>query len=466
ICSIRWSLSSPKRGMTAGREELSPGDSLHHRAMKQETVDDFKEELYQMQKARREIVQAIRKCGTPDEKHVSILRSTLAILEDSRTDADSKRNITNNAASQSFTIVIRDEIIGLKKDIAYLEQLMAVDSAENRSLHSVFDTVQLPQILAPYHQVSEKRFYEEVENVITFLNHLIDNSLSVQPMFITDWDGTMKNYCAQYATNLQPVYSAIGMSEFASRHTRLSAVLTAGPLIGPGILDLTSLPVEDGPIIFSGSWGREWMLGRKRVVYDDEISDEGHVALDRLSDEMGSLLEANEYSQFRLVGSGVQKKVDRLTLGVQTVFNQVDRDLSVRYQDAVRERMHRVDPNQQVLVFEAANDLEVEVCLHSGTGTVWNKANGVERLLEATKNDLKEGRVLIAGDTASDLPMVEYAMKQNPEGTFALFVGEVPSLEQRVRTLVGDDARVCYIACPDVFHAALARFLSSQDQLD
>lgn len=40
--------------------------------------------------------------------------------------------------------------------------------------------------------------------------------------------------------------------------------------------------------------------------------------------------------------------MDRLTLGVQTVFNQVDSDLSAKYQEAVKERMHRVDPSQQV----------------------------------------------------------------------------------------------------------------------
>lgn len=465
--------------MTAGHEELCSGDNYHNRTMEQETVEEFKAELYRMQKARKEIVQAITARGIPDEKDVSILRSTLAILEDSRTNADGQRLITS--ASQSMSINIRDEIIGLKKDIIYLEQLLSDASGEPRPIiESVFASVQLTQILAPYHPVSESRFHEEVEKVITFLNHFIDKSLPIRPVFITDWDGTMKNYCSQYATNLQPVYSAIGMSEFASRYTRLSAVLTAGPLgnvrpgvvdpaasqKGPGILDLTSLPIKNGPIIFSGSWGREWSLGGRRVVYDDEISDEGLDALGRLNDEMDSLLAEDEFSQFRLVGSGVQNKVDRLTLGVQTVLKQVDMDLSARYQDAVRERMHRVDPSQQVLVFETATELEVEVCLHYGTGIVWNKANGIKRLLEETKNDLKDGRVMIAGDTKSDLPMVEYAMEHNPQGTFALFVGQDGDLERRVGSLVGDETRVCHIACPDVFHAALATFLSSQSQLD
>lgn len=64
--------------------------------------------------------------------------------------------------------------------------------------------------------------------------------------------------------------------------------------------------------------------------------------------QMSCLLHTSDYSQFALVGSGVQRKVDRLTLGVQTVYGHVLPELSLRYQDAVRERMHRVDPQNHV----------------------------------------------------------------------------------------------------------------------
>lgn len=30
-----------------------------------------------------------------------------------------------------------------------------------------------------------------------------------KPIFVTDWDGTMKDYCSQYATNLQVIFSGI-----------------------------------------------------------------------------------------------------------------------------------------------------------------------------------------------------------------------------------------------------------------
>lgn len=58
---------------------------------------------------------------------------------------------------------------------------------------------------------------------------------------ITDWDGTMKDYCSQYVTNLQPIYSALSMAIFShvihflfllviifQKCTRVTAVLTAG----------------------------------------------------------------------------------------------------------------------------------------------------------------------------------------------------------------------------------------------
>ena len=39
------------------------------------------------------------------------------------------------------------------------------------------------------------------------------------------------------------------MGRFAREYTRATAVLTAGPLRGPGILDLTALPIN-GPVMF------------------------------------------------------------------------------------------------------------------------------------------------------------------------------------------------------------------------
>jgi hypothetical protein len=175
--------------------------------------------------------------------------------------------------------------------------------------------------------------------------------------------------------------------------------------------------------------------------------------------QMRSLLSSAEYSQFGLVGSGVQRKVDRLTLGVQTVCKHVHPDLSNRYQDEVRERVHRVDPQKQILHFDPSTELEVEIVVQSD-GSVWNKANGVERLIETVGDTLHPpGRVLICGDTSSDLPMVQHAVQFNPQGVMSLFVGAKPELRSKVLEIVGDEERVCFVSCPDVVHAAMTQIL-------
>jgi predicted metal-dependent enzyme (double-stranded beta helix superfamily) len=382
-----------------------------------ESVDEFKSFMYQMQDARRKIVSAVLQNENDFDEHlIEQLKEVHNQLTDESTN-DYQREMIVSSATSKFSVNVKDEIVGLEKDIAYLERLLeAKNNNSSATLNEARKHVNLAEILSPFHPISSQKFMEETEECTRFLRLFIKSydETGKKPILITDWDGTMKDYCSQYATNLQPTYSAIGMANFASIFTRLTAVLTAGPLRGPGILDLTSLPI-DGPILFSGSWGREWWMRGKRLVHKDDISMEGICALHRFKDEMNELLSSTEYSQFELVGSGVQSKVDRLTLGVQTVFNHVHPELSERYQDAIRERMHRVDPDEQILHFDPSTELEVEVVVHND-GTVWNKADGVAMVIEKCGDTLEgPGKVLICGDTASDLPMVKYAVTKNPE---------------------------------------------------
>jgi hypothetical protein len=408
-----------------------------------------------MQAIRRDIVTSLLSGHHIQSEWVDLLRTTYDILN--ANTADFQREMISSKGDK-FQVNVKDEIIGLQKDLKFLDHVK--DAKQSDSTMPGLLQVDFCEILAPYHPISKEKFLEEYANCTRFMRSFV-NSASEEgrkPIFVTDWDGTMKDYCSQYATNLQPIYSAISMAQFASRFTRLTAVLTAGPLRGPGILDLTALPI-DGPVMFSGSWGREWWLGGKRVVHDDGISNEGIDALERFNDEMRSLLSSAEYSQFGLVGSGVQRKVDRLTLGVQTVCKHVHPDLSNRYQDEVRERVHRVDPQKQILHFDPSTELEVEIVVQSD-GSVWNKANGVERLIETVGDTLHPpGRVLICGDTSSDLPMVQHAVQFNPQGVMSLFVGAKPELRSKVLEIVGDEERVCFISCPDVVHAAMTQIL-------
>uniref|UniRef100_A0A915EJL1 Trehalose-6-phosphate phosphatase C-terminal domain-containing protein n=1 Tax=Ditylenchus dipsaci TaxID=166011 RepID=A0A915EJL1_9BILA len=307
-----------------------------------------------------------------------------------------------SASEEMFLLNVKDEIVGLQKDLVFLDHLKkAVTNSEYNS------TTKPRKVSRRIHGLCQD-FIASTETE------------GRKPIMITDWDGTMKDYCSQYATNLQPIYSAVSMARFAETFTRLTAVLTAGPLRGPGILDLTALPIDDGPIMFSGSW------------------EEGIDALERLNDEMKTLLESKEYSQFGMVGSGVQRN---------------------RYQDQVRERVHRVDPCMQMLHFDPSTDLEVEVVVKNND-VVWNKSHGVERVVHTVGDSLDPpGRVLICGDTSSDLPMVEIVTTSNPQGVMALFVGANESLQTRVKERVVDESRCAFVSCPDVIHAAMMRIL-------
>ncbi|VDK89199.1 unnamed protein product, partial [Onchocerca ochengi] len=426
-----------------------------------QTVDDFKNLMYKMQETRRMIVIALLNEKDLKEDDIEILKRAYERLTDNQTHSFQREMCT---LTTKLSVNIRDETKGLEKDLKYLEILTHIRKEEpSLSWPIIMSRLDLISILANYHPDGEKKFMKEYENTVSFLRTFVNSEAITgkKPIFITDWDGTMKDYCSQYATNLQPVYSAVGITRFADHFTRICAVLTAGPLRGPGILDLTAMPI-DGPVMFSGSWGREWWLSGKRVVHEDGITDAGFNALQRLDEEMRDLLHSSDYAPFALVGSGVQRKVDRLTFGVQTVCHHVTSELSDKYQMAIKERMHRVDPNSQILVFDPSTELEVEVVAHN-SGIVWNKADGVDRLIKSLGDSLNTpGKVLICGDTLSDMPMIRQAAKQNPDGVMAIFVGTKMSLREEVKQIVGDESRCCFVSCPDVIHAAMSQILNEQ----
>ncbi|KAL7070687.1 hypothetical protein ACQ4LE_010115 [Meloidogyne hapla] len=437
----------------------------------QGSVDDFKKLMYKVQSKRREFVRAfLRDYETTNNVNMENTDTTLfSILTDcmqlfrkvylilSNSENYQKDVISN---SSKMRINVKDEIIGIQKDLVLLDKLHSIHNTTNNYVKRLFEIIDFTGVLAPYHPTSSEVFFEEHTKCVDFLKRFVDNSgTNRKPIMITDWDGTMKDYCSQYVTNLQPIYSALSMAIFSNKCTRVTAVLTAGPLRGPGILDLTSLP-KDGPIVFGGSWGREWWLDGKRVVHDEGISDAGMDALERLSNEMSRLLENQEYSHFGLIGSGVQRKVDRLTLGVQTVCKHVSPDLSMKYQEEVKERLHRVDPNEEILHFDPSTELEVEVVVHSD-GIIWNKADGIDHLIGTISDTIETDKVLICGDTHSDLPMVIHALEKNKKGAMFIFVTMKDSLKEKVVELVGDSNNCCFVSSPDVIHAAMMTMLTT-----
>lgn len=65
--------------------------------------------------------------------------------------------------------------------------------------------------------------------------------------------------------------------------------------------------------------------------------------------------------------------------------------------------------------FDPSTDLEVEVVVKNND-VVWNKAHGAARVVQTMGDTLEPpGRILICGDTSSDLPMVQCAIEANRE---------------------------------------------------
>uniref|UniRef100_A0A0N4ZQV1 T6PP_N domain-containing protein n=1 Tax=Parastrongyloides trichosuri TaxID=131310 RepID=A0A0N4ZQV1_PARTI len=428
-----------------------------------QTVEEFKAMMYDVQRDRRRIVKDIIEGKEIDEECLKSIKKSLDNLCENMTNNEKegfmKEMILNRGEGsddKKFIINLKDEIIGLRKDVSFLEEYKNF-IINNKN----YEDINLTKILSKVHPISEEKFYEELDGCLRLLEKFVKESADgKKPIFITDWDGTMKDYCSQYATNLQPIYSAIGMAKFAKLFTRISAVLTAGPLRGPGILDLIAIPLNEH-ILFSGSWGREWWIDGAKVVHNDGISLEGFNALEQLNNKMQKLIHENsDFSQFALVGSGIQRKVDRLTLGIQTVCKHVPQELSIRYQEAVKEKMNEIDPDKRVLIFDPSTELEVEVVVGHDDGGVWDKGNGVAKIVETLHDTLKgPGNVLICGDTFSDIPMVQKVVHENNQGIMSIFVGTNEKLRSRVRELVNDECRVAFVSCPDVVHAAMWKLI-------
>ncbi len=225
-------------------------------------------------------------------------------------------------------------------------------------------------------------------------------------------------------------------------------------------MDLTCVPTDENWLTFGGSWGREWLLRGQRLVDESSFTDESRRALDELTVKLRMIFSDRSapFYHFQFVGSGFQRKVDRITLGIQNVSGDIAVDVQKAYLEMVKGILAHVDPQNSFFLWKAEK-LDVEICLKvvEGEAATWDKAKGMELLLRHLGTDLSHGNCLICGDTASDLPMVEYALNLNPH-TYAVFVNPSEEIKVVMRRLLKTD-RCCFVSCPEVLHAAMAKAL-------
>ncbi|KHJ79493.1 hypothetical protein OESDEN_20859 [Oesophagostomum dentatum] len=57
-------------------------------------------------------------------------------------------------------------------------------------------------------------------------------------------------------------------------------------------------------------------------------------------------------------------------------------------------------------------------------------------LCEKMKCDLKEGNILVCGDSQTDLPMLQECLRQNPSGVYTIWVTTDASLQKQVMSII------------------------------
>ncbi|MFW6313027.1 MAG: hypothetical protein ACOC2N_04000 [Spirochaetota bacterium] len=265
----------------------------------------------------------------------------------------------------------------------------------------------------------------------------------------TDRDGTIANYCGRYRSSHQPLYAAVRIGRFARMCTDHFFVVTSGPLYGHGLLSLSAFP--EATVHLAGSKGREYVLADGSAG-SFPLTDEQRSVIIALDERIQALLERPEYRVLTMIGSGYQRKFGQLTVSRQDIHRSVPAEVSDGFLREVRRIVSELDGRQEWFDLDDTGfDIEVTLVAEGGRKRGFHKGDGVAFLVKSLDLDLHRAPVLVCGDTASDVPMLEYLAEAGCE-THAIFVATDGDLERRVRRVA---TRSAFCSGPDVLVAAL-----------
>ncbi|KMQ51365.1 Trehalose-6-phosphate synthase [Chitinispirillum alkaliphilum] len=374
--------------------------------------------------ARRHLTRNILSASEPRQENLDTLKAAYYKL-DSIPEENGKRMLTVNSRKISTDLGYETE--ELKRDILFIEKGEGA----------------LYEYLSDCHH----NFTSQVENGLEFLK-----GRNVRT-FITDRDGTVNNYCGRYLSSIQSVYNSVFISRFSHR-TAESVILTAAPLDDVGIVDISVNP--EGLFTYAGSKGREY-LTKKGERLSFPIESDKQSALDKLNAELNKLVSTEGYEIFSYIGSGFQPKFGQTTLARQDIYSSVDNEKSLTLLKKVQEIISKLDPSGNIFRIEdTGKDIEIILTIEvEGTSAKdYDKGDGVSYLDKEIPLNLEKGTPLICGDTRSDLPMVEAAMKKNNQ-TRAIFVTEDRNLTDTLESLCSNSITV---SSPDVLITILDKF--------
>ncbi|CAI5442328.1 unnamed protein product [Caenorhabditis angaria] len=302
------------------------------------------------------------------------------------------------------------------------------------------------------HPISIDVYKKEVQNAVDLL-YKADHF----HYFFTDRDGTLKSYSCSYPSSIQPAYSGVIQAQFARRCAQTCCILTTAPLMHIGVLDVSTIPF--GHYYMGASAGREWFIDPTNKFKDTSISEAVLSLLDQAFAKISHLLELKEFRMFTWVGSGLQKHYGHLTIAHQDVYKSVSDEMSKRLYEEIEKIIKEVDPTGVTLQLSLV-DLDIKVYLKTKIdGQIFDKGDGLRMLCEKMKCDLKDGNVLVCGDSSTDLPMLQECLDRNAEGVYTIWVTTNDSLKQKVRELCAKykNDQIAFVSCPEVLLGAMAQ---------
>ncbi len=274
-------------------------------------------------------------------------------------------------------------------------------------------------------------FEKDVDSVIRYLDDLPTHVL------VTDRDGTVNNYCARYRTSVQSVYNAVYLTLYARNRARTPVILTSAPLEPEGILEVMTTPRHT--FIIAGSKGREF-LDQQEERHEVPIPEEHRLAIEKVNSELEKIVGQRKYRRFAEIGSGLQKKFGQTAVSYQDVNKSIDPENAEAFRNKVVDLVRRQDPEGSILHIEdTGRDLEIilsaDVSTPGKSPRDFDKADGVRFIDSQVPLNLAEMPALVCGDTASDIPMLEYVTKTSPDSR-AILVSSDADLIDRAKSAV------------------------------
>uniref|UniRef100_A0A914C1T9 alpha,alpha-trehalose-phosphate synthase (UDP-forming) n=1 Tax=Acrobeloides nanus TaxID=290746 RepID=A0A914C1T9_9BILA len=426
---------------------LDPGWShlvIHQSEIK--TLDDFYSMMMRTRDVRRQIVERVLK-GIPIQSHFGIslnnAKESLLLSCKPNTTVLYLKPSSDQEDGELAHFDIKMELDEFEKDLNFLKFIQSDD---------VYNVEQFINTLSLYHPVSDEKFREEViaiGDLFTDADHF--------NFFFTDRDGTLKSYSCSYPASVQPAYSGVIQAQFARRCAQTCAIVTTAPMMQIGVLDVSTIP--EGYYYYGASAGREWFIDPATKFKDTSIPENHLELLDRIFMAISELLDDPKFRHFNWLGSGLQKHYGHITVAHQDAFHSVPESSAKAIDQKIREIVSQVDPHENVLSIKES-ETDIKIFLKSKlSGDIFDKGNGIRLLVRHMKCDLKNGTILVCGDSETDLPMLEECLKGNPQGVFTVWVTTNEELRIRVKEVCEqhNNKNFVFVSCPEVLLGGMAQ---------